>query len=448
MVVWMDIDNIEISVIIITYNHGKTIRKALDSVLSQRISVPIEVLVIDDASTDDTQVLISEYVKKYPEIVHLFARKYNNCYPTKNAYFITKNKARGRYFAFLEGDDYWIDDNKLADQYSFLENNIQYSAVITDVRCEDQNGCVLEGMNLYKRKDNRIFTLEDYKDLSIPGRLNTLFFRNPFMHGMDCRLWYQGDYMMGDMSIYAILLLMGDIFQMDNKTAVYRYVSSNGETNFNSLILDNRFTLLRFIRYWIRIENFIRDNTKGNYRIILIDRMISSISPKYKWHDIYLSLKETRDKKRIIRAALYHFIGVCGRPYEIYDTKNGIGKKNWKEFQRDSKPIVVFGAGALGEEFIANYSWRKKVRFIVDNDMSKVGKAYKGYLVKHPSELLHFKNKVTVLIANEFHEDDIAEQLGKMGITEYYFYYSMQAFRTRNRILLTVMKTFRLPTKL
>jgi len=59
----------KVSICCITYNHGKYIRKAIDSFLVQKRNFDIEILINDDASTDDTADIIREYEKKYPDII-------------------------------------------------------------------------------------------------------------------------------------------------------------------------------------------------------------------------------------------------------------------------------------------------------------------------------------------------------------------------------------------
>lgn len=118
----------EVSVFCITYNHENYIRKALEGFVSQKTNFSFEVLIHDDASTDNTASIIREYEEKYPEIIKAV-------YQTENQYSkgnkIIKSfllpKAKGKYYAICEGDDYWIDPYKLQKQYDFLSKNPEYS---------------------------------------------------------------------------------------------------------------------------------------------------------------------------------------------------------------------------------------------------------------------------------------------------------------------------------
>lgn len=117
-----------ISIICNTFNQEKYIAEALDSFLMQKVNVPFEILVHDDASTDRTPEIIREYEKKYPDII-------KPIYQIENQYSkgvsitpeIQIPRAKGKYIAFCEGDDYWTDENKLQMQLDFMEKNPDYT---------------------------------------------------------------------------------------------------------------------------------------------------------------------------------------------------------------------------------------------------------------------------------------------------------------------------------
>lgn len=112
----------------LVYNHEKYIAQALDGFLMQKTDFPFEVIVHDDASTDNSAQIIRKYEKKFPSII-------KPIYETENQYSkhdgslgrIVNSKLSGKYIALCEGDDYWIDENKLQMQVDFLENNPEYT---------------------------------------------------------------------------------------------------------------------------------------------------------------------------------------------------------------------------------------------------------------------------------------------------------------------------------
>ena len=115
---------IAVSVICNAYNHENYIRSALEGFVMQQTTFPFEVLIHDDASSDRTAEIIREYEQKYPEII-------KPIYETENQYSkhdgslprIQYGRAKGKYVALCEGDDYWTDPLKLQKQYDALESH-------------------------------------------------------------------------------------------------------------------------------------------------------------------------------------------------------------------------------------------------------------------------------------------------------------------------------------
>ena len=428
------LNEIDISVFVLAYNHASTIRMTMDGILSQKTVHAYEIIVADDGSDDGTSDILREYRDKYSDRIKLFICKYNTGYPTRLVHRILSKYARGKYIATVEGDDWWIDKNKLQKQWEILEQHKEYSAVFSDVLILDENEkkTKIEGFEPYVKKENGVFTIEDFGYMEAPGMMCTCFMRNYYKSGVDIEITYKADAIMGDITIYAVLLTQGNVFQMDEQTAVYRYVKKPGGSNYNSTIIGNRYLLLKQLRYCIRIENYLIGKTKGSYKGKLIDEQIRYISNKYNWDEMWNAMKETKYKYRIGLALWYRNGAINGRSYEINDRLRGRLKHTWNEFLRDKRPVVLFGAGALATEFLDIYSWKRPVKFIVDNDTKRIGQSFKGCMIKRPEEILHFKDEVCVLVTNEKHEDEIASQLRELGIEDFYLYYSMQSRRLRN----------------
>ncbi len=101
--------NILVSVVCNTYNHKDYIEQALMSIVSQQTNFLYEILVHDDCSTDGTKEIIEELAIKFPDkIKPIFEETNQHC---KGISFLNKinEKAKGKYIAICEGDDYWCD---------------------------------------------------------------------------------------------------------------------------------------------------------------------------------------------------------------------------------------------------------------------------------------------------------------------------------------------------
>ena len=115
-------DEIKVSIICNAYNHEAYIRSALEGFVMQKTDFAFEILVHDDASTDQTADIIREYEAKYPDLI-------KPIYQTENQYskglgaprIFQEPRVTGKYVAFCEGDDYWTDPLKLQKQYDAME---------------------------------------------------------------------------------------------------------------------------------------------------------------------------------------------------------------------------------------------------------------------------------------------------------------------------------------
>lgn len=124
----------------IAYNQAPYIRQCLEGFCMQKTNFRFEAIVHDDASTDDTALIIREYAEKYPDII-------KPIYETENQYSKKDGSLRrimnkhtcGKYVAYCEGDDYWTDPLKLQKQVDFLEANVDYGLIYGKARVFVQN---------------------------------------------------------------------------------------------------------------------------------------------------------------------------------------------------------------------------------------------------------------------------------------------------------------------
>ena len=112
-----------VSICCITYNHENCIRDAIEGFLMQKTDFPFEILIHDDASTDSTADIIKEYEEKYPDIIKPIYQTENQYSQGKRVSKFNWDRARGKYLASCEGDDFWIDPLKLQKQITEMEKN-------------------------------------------------------------------------------------------------------------------------------------------------------------------------------------------------------------------------------------------------------------------------------------------------------------------------------------
>ena len=153
---------IKVSVICCTYNHENYIKDALNGFLMQKTKFPFEVLVNEDASTDNTARILKEYEEKYPQIIKPIYHDVNEYSQGIDIFGNLAKLAKGKYIAISQGDDYWIDENKLQMQVDFLEGNPEYGMCYTKTKQFVQN----KNKFLRKHFGSEIKDFEIYSEFS------------------------------------------------------------------------------------------------------------------------------------------------------------------------------------------------------------------------------------------------------------------------------------------
>lgn len=123
-----------------TFNQERYIEDALKGFVRQKTNFPFCAIVVDDCSTDGTASIIKDYERRYPNIIKgIYLPKNMYCNPEKQNYIEPWEK-RAQYIAFCEGDDFWIDDNKLQRQVDFLDSHPDYTMYLHNalVRYQDR----------------------------------------------------------------------------------------------------------------------------------------------------------------------------------------------------------------------------------------------------------------------------------------------------------------------
>lgn len=128
-----------VSFLCTTYNHESYIEDTVRGFLTQETDFPFEIIIHDDASTDKTQKILGKIQKQYPSIIKTILQEENQYSKGKRILLPLMKHAQGKYIAICEGDDFWIDPQKISKQVSFLEENPDY--VITYTDCQPFNEC-------------------------------------------------------------------------------------------------------------------------------------------------------------------------------------------------------------------------------------------------------------------------------------------------------------------
>ena len=130
----------KVSIIIPVYNAEKHLKRCIDSVIDQEYS-DLEIILINDGSTDDSEKIMNEYKNKYPNLINCYSKENTGVADTRN---FGIEKANGEYIMFLDCDDY-IDKSLFESCKQYIEDNIEL--IKFKLQRVNEKGKVLEIVN-------------------------------------------------------------------------------------------------------------------------------------------------------------------------------------------------------------------------------------------------------------------------------------------------------------
>lgn len=261
-------DKIIVSIQCLVYNHEPYLRQCLDGFVMQKTNFKFEAIVHDDCSTDNSAAIIREYAEKYPDII-------KPIFETENQYSkhdgsiekIMDTACNGRYIAFCEGDDYWIDPKKIQKQYDALVSYPLATMCYTGFYCVDDKGN--EYIRPYYEKlmkksssgDNFVKLIKGPNyPMTLTCMVRNDVLNSPFYHERLVRY---------DYGFFLTAASIGDFVYLPERTACYRN-SPNGlmNTKKKAIIESSIRTKLFFA------DQVIRNTTKhvslcGKFSILL-----------------------------------------------------------------------------------------------------------------------------------------------------------------------------------
>ncbi|MBF7095186.1 glycosyltransferase [Streptococcus sp. HF-1907] len=132
---------VKISIICTNYNKKPWIAEAIQSFLNQKCQFDYEIILVDDASTDGSDLIIRDYAEKYPDRIKAFFNKTNKGITA--TWISVCKEVSGDYIARCDGDDYWTDSEKLQKQINLLESNQESKWSCTDFDIISESGQLL-----------------------------------------------------------------------------------------------------------------------------------------------------------------------------------------------------------------------------------------------------------------------------------------------------------------
>lgn len=175
------------SVLLVTYNHQNHIHQALDALFGQILDGSIELIIADDASSDNTLAIIKSYAGKDNRFNFKYLDGRKNLGITKN-YQRGFAACTGEYVAVLEGDDYWVSPFKLQRQADFLDTHWECDLCTVNYFVFEE-----ERLHLYARTHigtgHRLISARDLIADNLVGNFSTCLYRKSALAALPKQLF-------------------------------------------------------------------------------------------------------------------------------------------------------------------------------------------------------------------------------------------------------------------
>ena len=230
-------NEIKVSVCCITYGQEDYIRQTLDSIIMQKTNFKFELIVANDNSPDNTKEILKEYEDVSDRNPNCVTRIYNhtkNKGAIENEHFVM-SQGVGEYKTLIEGDDYWIDENKLQKQVDFLDTHPEFAGVAHEQEIVDINGKYLKKYSDNSKYAKSIYRFADVKSGKMPFQESSLLARN-YWKTEDYSCIYDMQSIATDKLMFAWVADFGDIYIMSDAMSAYRIVVNRyNKTVFESI---------------------------------------------------------------------------------------------------------------------------------------------------------------------------------------------------------------------
>lgn len=412
-------NDIMVSIFCITYNHGLYIRDAIEGFLMQKTNFKYEIIIHDDASEDNTAEIIKEYEQNYPGLIYGIYESHNQwgCHFPVLDWIIElqKQHCKGKYIASCEGDDYWIDMQKLQLQVDYMENHPECMMSIHDGLDVDCRNNIIKSKSLYAKdciiRPEEIITQRHVK---VPSA--SMFYRRSMLE-------IKGFFLQAGIGDYPCLLYCmekGTIYYFSRIMSVYRFchkdswsesISQDVVARVIQLVLTIKF-LRQYNEYSgkkyeysikVKIQICVDDviDTLGNQNLDNVLEMCRECDERTekKYHNIFEELKriwKQKNDEKYLDEALINFIS-------------------------NQERIFIMGAGSYAG-IVARQLTSKKIDFagfVISDDQQTIER-YLGKPVYKLKEIQSDMNNIGIIIGiNPIIWDQIMCSLKKIESKNY-----------------------------
>lgn len=274
----------KISVIVPVYNTGKYVEKCLDSLINQTVKNELEIIIVNDGSTDNSEEVIKKYMKKQEnqEIIKYYAKENEGIAKTRN---FGIEKATSEYIMFVDSDDY-IDEKTIEKLKPYIDNHIDL--IKFKLQRVDENGKIIEkvsGPTFENMTGEEAFNIMFSEDVLIDSSCVYLIKKELFTkHNFKFQQTYHEDF-----GLIPIIILVAKSV-VSTSYYLYQYVQSSNSITRNE---DYAKTKKRMDEVLVHYDNMLETIQNIN----LNKKTIENVKIYYT-NAIILKLKDLKEEDK------------------------------------------------------------------------------------------------------------------------------------------------------
>lgn len=411
-------NEILVSIWCLTYNHELYIRDAIEGFLAQKTSFGYEIIIHDDASTDKTAEIIREYEQKYPNLIRGIYQEENQFGKNQPSIEwileLEKQNCKGKYIALCEGDDYWIDAQKLQLQVDYLEAHPECIMTVHDTIDMDYKNYTVNSRSIFAKDCTIPPNMIIMQDILIPAasimhRKELLLMDKPFLN--------MG---IGDFPMELFALTKGEVYYFSRIMSVYRYRHQDSWTTtitegqnlyFIHNILMINF-LLFFNDYTNRVyEKFIMSKLQRHVDTVIVLPKCKKIETVFDFYEEYDELTHKKYHEIFERIERIYL--------QIFD-ENYLNMEVYN-FAKKFKSIIIMGAGRYAE-IVKKQLDKQEIEvkgFAVSDNQETKGRYLEKPVWKLKDIPFDIENMGIIIGINPVHWTEIVDALEGKKISNY-----------------------------
>lgn len=265
----------KISIIVPIYNSEKYLKKCIESLVNQTIIGDLQIILINDGSTDGSEKIIDEYIQKFPESITKINKANGGQATARNNGL---EVADAEYIMFVDSDDY-IEENKLAELYEYVKNTNKDLVVFNYAEIMHNNKTIKKGLNIQTNNNIINYLLSNMSPWNKIIKTNIIKENN---------IKFLENYIYEDLATMPLLAAyVKDVGYYDE--TIYNYVIYDGSTmrqsSYNEKLESIYYVIEYLIQEFKKREMYIKYNSELEY--IVIDNLLYGATGRFLYYSNY-----------------------------------------------------------------------------------------------------------------------------------------------------------------